>query len=240
MVTRCMMIVAALTVIGTAIPACGNEDAPVSADGGRSVSQDTRTSDPGPQSSTSSTVSDEPLARPSDPTLVVFVLRSDGADYTHFYGYQAVTRDARSTDDPAVRLRDAIGALADGVTDTERSDGYRSSRYPSDRSLEPEIHVTDDGTAVFDFDDRIVEAAGLETDDAGVGLLAPLMATAFENTAVSALELWGNGSCETFASWIGSDVKCVRRSREQYEEWKATEPGNTAVTAPEDPPKGES
>lgn len=158
-------------------------------------------------------------ATTSDTNPVRF-LANENADYTRFVGYAEVQRPGDRAARPAERARGLIRALAAGPTQAERSRGLAATDFPSDPALVRAVDVQG-SRLIIDFNRPIIEEAALNSDEGGAGLLASLLANVFAIESIDTLELRGDGSCETFAAWAGSEG-CVVRTRQQASEWQAT------------------
>jgi hypothetical protein len=87
-----------------------------------------------------------------------------------------------------------------------------SSPFSEDGQLLRGVTITEDGTAVVDFEPGIVdELAGAD----GAAVLASLDHTVFQFPTVTWVRYEVAGQCTDFAG-IGTDLLCERRSRDEY------------------------
>ena len=189
----------------------------------------------------------ENAADTADPGAVaVYFLKTD-ADMTHADSYEAVTRTAGPDASVEERLDLAVRTLAEGPDPEERERGLTSPFTIASGQIRGVTFR--DGTVIVDFSEGLTEAMNFHADNWGPDLLAPLNRTVFEIAEAEALQLWGEGSCETFVSWGSFELQeepppdCIERFRRDVEDWKSQPPPTPQpdfpVIEPEDAPQSD-
>jgi heat shock protein HslJ len=119
----------------------------------------------------------------------------------------------------ADRLRQALVGVFVGPTASEAADGYEGPITPGRSEVVGSVAIVDDGAAVIDFDERLIEGTALNASSARFIFFDIVGRTISQFPEIDSVEYRLEGSCDAFEAYFEGTCRFVRNRDGIFGDW---------------------